>query len=140
MILHFAKDDVTSYLLRVMLFVLLCAVAVFAQDTAYVPGAETGWDPDWQQIPGPKCLEIRAAWEGGTEDCSALQHERWLADVTHWRTERRIRIGYDSSRYEMPELKWTQSSFMQPQMMVQERYFYDAVAGKYTVDRYLDDV
>jgi len=29
---------------------------------------------------------------------------------------------------------------MQPQMMVQDRYFYDPVAGKYTVDRYLDDL
>ena len=25
-------------------------------------------------------------------------------------------------------------------MMVQDRYFYDPVAGKYTVDRYLDDL
>ena len=54
--------------------------------------------------------------------------------------ERRIRIGYDGSRYDRPELKWTQSSFIQPQMMVQDRYFYDPVAGKYTVDRYLDDL
>jgi formylglycine-generating enzyme required for sulfatase activity len=37
-------------------------------------------------------------------------------------------------------LKWTQSSFIQPQMMVHDRYFYDPVAGKYTVDRYLDDL
>ena len=29
---------------------------------------------------------------------------------------------------------------MQPQMMVHDRYFYDPVAGKYTVDRYLDDL
>jgi iron(II)-dependent oxidoreductase len=29
---------------------------------------------------------------------------------------------------------------MQPQMMVEDRYFYDPVAGKYTVDRYLDDL
>ena len=36
--------------------------------------------------------------------------------------------------------KWAQSSFIQPQMMVQDRYFYDPVAGKYTVDRYLDDL
>ena len=36
--------------------------------------------------------------------------------------------------------KWTQSSFIQPQMMVHDRYFYDPVAGKYTVDRYLDDL
>ena len=40
----------------------------------------------------------------------------------------------------MPALKWTQSSFMQPQMMVHDRYFYDPVVGKYTVDRYLDDL
>ena len=40
----------------------------------------------------------------------------------------------------MPELRWTQSSFIQPQMMVEDRYFYDPVAGKYTVDRYLDDL
>ena len=50
-------------------------------------------------------------------------------DIRHWRMERQIRIGYDGSRYEMPELKWTQSSFIQPQMMVQDRYFYDPVAA-----------
>lgn len=113
---------------------------LFSQDTAYVPGAGTAWEPDWQQIPGPKCLEQRGAWEGGSTECSSQEHEQWLADVTHWRNERRIRIGYDPSRYEMPELKWTQSSFIQPQMMVQDRFFYDPVAGKYTVDRYLDDL
>ena len=42
--------------------------------------------------------------------------------------------------YERPELKWTQSSFIQPQMMVEDRYFYDAQAGHYTVDKYLDDL
>jgi formylglycine-generating enzyme required for sulfatase activity len=54
--------------------------------------------------------------------------------------ERRIRIGYNGARYDLPALQWTQSSFMQPQMMVQDRYFYDPVAGEYTVDRYLDDL
>jgi formylglycine-generating enzyme required for sulfatase activity len=54
--------------------------------------------------------------------------------------ERRIRIGYDPARYLKPELQWAQSSFIQPQMMVQDRYFYDPVQGKYTVDRYLDDL
>ena len=54
--------------------------------------------------------------------------------------ERRIRIGYDDSEYLRPQLAWTQSSFIQPQMMIHDRYFYDPVAGKYTVDRYLDDL
>jgi formylglycine-generating enzyme required for sulfatase activity len=65
---------------------------------------------------------------------------RWLADMKRWRMEYRKRIGYDGSEYGRPELKWTQSSFMQPQMMVEDRYFYDPVAGRYTVDRYLDDL
>jgi formylglycine-generating enzyme required for sulfatase activity len=64
----------------------------------------------------------------------------WLADLKHWRMERRIRIGYDDSEYLRPQLAWTQSSFIQPQMMIHERFFYDPAAGKYTVDRYLDDV
>jgi hypothetical protein len=66
--------------------------------------------------------------------------QEWLADIEHWRNERRVRIGYDGSEYDRPELKWTQSSFIQPQMMVEERYFYDPVARRYTVDRYLDDL
>jgi len=64
----------------------------------------------------------------------------WLSDAQHWRMERRIRIGYEGSQYDRPELKWTQASFIQPLMMIHERYFYDPVAGKYTVDRYLDDL
>ena len=64
----------------------------------------------------------------------------WIDDVRHWRRERLIRMGYNGSEYERPELKWTQSSFIQPQMMIEDRYFYDPVAGKYTVDRYLDDL
>jgi gamma-glutamyl hercynylcysteine S-oxide synthase len=39
--------------------------------------------------------------------------------------EHLIRVGYDGSRYDVPALKWAQSSFFQPQMMVQDRYFYD---------------
>jgi len=57
---------------------------------------------------------------GGSKPCTQNEHESWLADITHWRNERRIRIGYDRSRYDLPVLKWTQSSFMQPQMMVHD--------------------
>ena len=56
------------------------------------------------------------------------------------RDERRIRIGYEGSRYDVPALKWTQSSFFQPQMMVADRYFYDPAAHGHTVDRYLHDL
>jgi formylglycine-generating enzyme required for sulfatase activity len=85
-------------------------------------------------------MNLHYAWEGLPVACPPFMHERWLADLSHWRKERRIRTAFDASRYEMPALRWTQSSFIQPQMMVQDRYFYDPVVGRYTVDKYLDDV
>jgi len=83
---------------------------------------------------------MKGAWLGGATACGATTHQEWLTDVSHWRDERKIRIGYDGSRYDNPALRWTQSSFIQPQMMVHDRYFYDPVARRYTVDRYLDDL
>ncbi len=96
--------------------------------------------PRGQQIPAPDCLNLHNAWEGPQILCPPFIHEHWLDDLQHWRAERRIRIAYDPSRYDLPAFQWTQSSFMQPQMMVQDRYFYDPAPGRYTVDRYLDDL
>jgi iron(II)-dependent oxidoreductase len=121
-------------------FVLFSAAPILAQDTKVVGRYTDGWDSGPQQIAGPACLSIRGAWEGGSEPCRVNEHEDWLNDITHWRAERLIRIGYSGARYDMPALKWTQSSFIQPQMMVEDRYFYDPIANKYTVDRYLDDL
>jgi formylglycine-generating enzyme required for sulfatase activity len=66
--------------------------------------------------------------------------DEWLKEMRAWRTQQLIRMGYESNLYGLPKLKWTQSSFIQPQMMMEDRYFYDPVAHEYTVDRYLDDV
>ena len=116
----------------ILLVFAFLGIYAFAQDTRF--------GPKGQQIPVPDCLTMKGAWEGGTKPCTQEEQKSWLADITHWRNERRIRIGYNGSRYDLPAFKWTQSSFMQPQMMVQDRYFYDPVARKYTVDRYLDDL
>jgi iron(II)-dependent oxidoreductase len=115
-----------------LLPVFLTAVMVLAQDSDF--------EPVGQQIPAPNCLNREAAPDGQWVACTQAEHDAWLADITHWRNERRIRIAYDGSRYDVPALRWTQSSFFQPQMMVQDRYFYDPVAHSYTVDRYLDDL
>ncbi len=93
-----------------------CALAV-AQDTHYPPQGET--------IPGP---------------ASPAEQGAWLRDLRHWRMEERIRMGYDAAEYARPELRWTQSSFIQPQMMIEDRFFYDPATRQYTVGRYLDDV
>jgi gamma-glutamyl hercynylcysteine S-oxide synthase len=107
----------------------LCAAA---QDTQY--------HAEGQQIPPPACMNLHHAWETPLYPCAPHIHHLWIADLQHWRAERRIRTAYDPSRYELQNLRWTQSSFIQPQMMVHDRYFYDPVAGRYTVDRYLDDL
>jgi len=112
--------------------VLLLPAAIFAQDTQYAPVR--------QLIPAPPCLTMKGAWTGPSAACTEDTHARWLADIRRWRDERKIRIGYDGKRYERPEFQWTQSSFIQPQMMVHDRYFYDPIANRYTVDRYLDDL
>ena len=109
------------------------ALAAAAQDTQYPARG--------QQIPAPDCTNLHNVWESQqAAACPPNVHQRWLLDIEHWRAERRIRTAYDPSRYELPAFHWTQSSFMQPQMMVHDRYFYDPVAGRYSVDRYLDDL
>ena len=110
--------------IKVALLFALIAVSARAQDSLYVPSSFTE-----QLLNSPPCLTIRQPWEGENIPCTPYTHQEWLNDLTHWRTERRIRIGYDPARYQLPALQWTQSSFIQPQMMVQDRYFYDPVAG-----------
>ena len=120
--------------IRLLLSLISCSFFAFlalAQDSKFRPNN--------QQIPVPDCLNIKVLLDSSYKPCTAEDHQLWLKDITHWRNERRIRIGYNGSRYEMPELAWTQSSFMQPQMMVHDRFFYDPVAHRYTVDRYVDD-
>ena len=114
----------------------LTTVTASAQDTKFVPF------PSFKQtmIAGPDCLDWREAWEGGWSPCGDDAHVRWLKDVTHWRDERRLRIGFDPARYADPALRWTQTAFMQAQVMVEDRYLYDPVARRYTVDRLLDDL
>ena len=108
----------------------------WAQDTRQVPF------PSFKQtmVNPPDCLSWREVWEGGWQACAQDAQAQWLNDLRHWRTERRIRIGYDDARYRDPALAWTRSVVLQTQMMVEDRYFYDPVAGRYTVDRYLDDL
>ncbi|HWK43841.1 MAG TPA: SUMF1/EgtB/PvdO family nonheme iron enzyme [Stellaceae bacterium] len=90
-------------------------------------------------INGPECLTAYPSLAFRWKECGAADHASWLAEIQGWRAERRVRVGLDASRYDDPRLKWTQSAFMQPQVMVEDRYLYDPATGRYTVDRLLDD-
>ena len=121
-----------SYRLPLLIAVLTALLgAGFAQDTKYPPRGA--------YIPTPECRAGDAAFLP-LRPCSADEIEAWRKDILHFRFERLLRVGYDGSQYDRPELKWTQRSYIQPQMMIEDRYFYDPVAQKYTVDRYLDDL
>jgi iron(II)-dependent oxidoreductase len=123
-------------LVLVLAVTILPAAADDWQDSKYY------FDTGSSLLNGPQCLAVQAPlyFAKNGFGCTAAEHERWIQYFRHWRSERRIYVGYDGSRYELPDLAWTQSSFIQPQMMVQDRFFYDPISGRYTVDRYLDDL
>ncbi|MDV6330818.1 formylglycine-generating enzyme family protein [Asticcacaulis sp. 201] len=93
-----------------------------------------------QQISGPACNTPPAWNEDRRYACSEAERAAWLADIRHWRDERRARTGLSSAEYSRPELAWTQSSFVQTQTMVHDRFFYDPVSRTYTVEKYLADL
>ncbi len=115
-----------------MLASIFLAIPLLAQDTAF-PAVD-------QQIPGPTCLVMNGEGEAPSSPCSQQAHRAWLSDIDHWRKERRLRVAFSDEYYKMPALQWTQSSFIQPQLMVEDRYLYDPATRTYTVDRYLDDL
>ncbi|HXE04583.1 MAG TPA: hypothetical protein VN579_01255, partial [Bryobacteraceae bacterium] len=102
---------------RLFCLLFLAAFIGLAQDTKY--------PPQGQQLPGPP-------EKSDTTD--------WQKQVQGWRAEERVRAGLSTEAYERQDLKWAQSSFIQPQSMVEDRYFYDPAQRRYTVDRYLDDL
>ena len=122
----------------------LGAAAAWADDWVYWPSSafEEKAAPTPGQLGGPPCLAARFAVSLAPRPppCRPVDYENWLADAQSMREEHRIRFGIDPSLYESGALRWAQSSFIQPQMMVHDRYFYDPVTRRYTVDRYLDDL
>jgi len=81
-------------------------------------------------------LQVVGSWMVDVDDNITA----WRRGMKLWREEHLIRIGYDDSEYRREELLWSQRNFIHTQMMVEDRYFYDPVAGEYTIDKYLDDL
>lgn len=107
-----------------VVLVAMCAAANPAQ-AAEPPAEPYKLKIDQETIQGPARPE---------------DYEAWSRAMREWRNAELQRLGYDGKEYQRDDLAWARRSFMQPQMMVEDRYFYDPAAGKYTVDRYLDDL
>ena len=71
---------------------------------------------------------------------SAADRSGWFSQLRKWRTDERIRLQFSDSEYLRPQFGWLKKTFIYVQMMAHDRYFYDPEAGKYTVNRYLDDL
>jgi len=123
-----------------IVFCLLFCLTLTAQEFNFPHNV---FPPQDEQIPGPPNDAANPALccaHGAQRAVSEADAHAWLAYLQAWRREHWVRMGYDGAQYDRPELKWTQSSFIQPLMMSQERFFYDPKSGRYTVERYLDDL
>ena len=124
---------------RLPLFAVLLGFGLSIFSAHWASAQDVQYSPQGEQIPGPPCDSVPQWFGAKPRTCTAGELAFWLSDVRHWREERKLRIGFDASTYDLPALKWAQSSFVQPQMMVHDRYFYDPTTQKYTVDKYLAD-
>jgi gamma-glutamyl hercynylcysteine S-oxide synthase len=132
---------------RFPLCALFLVTLAYGNARAADPAIDLQVDRSHEQIFAPACSALPELaptlplkWARDYQPCTDDEIHKWLDEMRQYRVERRIRVGYDGARYDVPALKWTQSSFIQPQMMTQDRYFYDPAARRYTVDRYLEDL
>lgn len=64
----------------------------------------------------------------------------WLSTMKKWRIDERKFLNYKDSEYLKYGAHQRNKCFIYAQMMVEDRYFYDPILRKYTVNRFLDDV
>ena len=116
-------------LLTGLVMVSVAASAGLAQMTKFV-------DESTALIKAPGCFVTKRR----QAKCSPEESAAWLEDVQNWRRQRLEYIGYSDERYRNPATAWAQRSFVQTQVGVEDRYLFNVSTGKYTVDRYLDDL
>ncbi|MBN9380371.1 MAG: SUMF1/EgtB/PvdO family nonheme iron enzyme [Chitinophagaceae bacterium] len=90
---------------------------------------EPKWQGNWNEL-----------LAGVSDTVGAKGRDTWLQSMRAWRTAERKRLQYSDSNYLRKELRWTRKVFVYAQMMAYDRYFYDPVAGRYTVDKFLNDL
>lgn len=58
--------------------------------------------------------------------------------LASWREATRTRLKYDDALYGRPEFAWSTGNFCCCSLMLCDQTFYDATAGRYTVDAFVD--
>ena len=87
-----------------------------------------------------------AAQINGPPAVDAASVAAWLARLRQLRANCQRSIGFTGEMYDVPELQWTQTAYIGPQMHPFDRYFFNSSLGNgtdgkgYTVDRFLADL
>ncbi len=105
---------------------------------AQIAASQTSTGPKLASSEPEPLLKLESETINGPPD--AGHRDAWLNQMKRWRTSERERINYNGAEYERKDLLWTRRSLIQPQVMVEDRYLFDPVANKYSVNRYLDDL
>jgi iron(II)-dependent oxidoreductase len=72
--------------------------------------------------------------------CNASTVAAWHAIITNWRDAVLANLKYNASVYNIEALKWTQTSYVQPQMHPYDRLMWDPKLRAWTVEKYLADL
>ena len=70
----------------------------------------------------------------------AIYHDSWLSGMKEWRSNERNKLNYNDSWYTQNQLTWAKKTFVFAQVMAHDRYLFNEGQGKYTVERYLNDL
>lgn len=115
---HLIADHMKKTIVLILWLLILLAGSGYAQQPAR--------QGDWKELfAGP---------------ANASTRDVWLKHMKRWRDSAKQHIQYDDTGYNEPTLNWAKKVFISVQMMAHDRYFYDPVQRKYTVDRYLNDL
>ena len=93
------------------------------------------------------CNEISFAYSGwwdnaqckiGPRDKSIDSYETWKTEFDSWIEDASKNVNL--SIYDDESISWARTSFVQPQLMVHDRFLYDRMLNTWTVEKYLNDV
>ncbi|MDR3627590.1 MAG: SUMF1/EgtB/PvdO family nonheme iron enzyme [Ignavibacteriaceae bacterium] len=107
------------------LFVIVVLLALIINPQAVAQPSHYWLSETIQQIKGPNSISEIPAWR---------------AELEYYRNVEKMKLAYADLYYNAKDVQWVKTSFIQTQMMIQERSFYDPVKNEYTVDKYINDI
>jgi formylglycine-generating enzyme required for sulfatase activity len=116
-----------------MLFVLLGVVAVAANG---VPGSGTARDDSVAGGRAALAIEIKPLVPAPSEPS---KWDSWREALATERRKMRGQLRYDDASYRRPEFAWVSSCYSCCFAMMCDQRLYDLPAGRYTIDRFLDE-